>query len=124
MWISEAARLLDVTPHMLRNWERNGLLRVPRDPDSGYRSYGATEIGRLRVIRMLNRAGYSQMAILRMVLHLDQRGTGDLRHVLDTPHPEEDVYSAADRWLSALAEHERCAKDLIAQVEAMIRKFC
>jgi DNA-binding transcriptional MerR regulator len=122
LWIGEAARLLDVTPDMLRNWERNGLLRVPRDPDNGYRLYGEDEIARLRVIRMLNRAGYSQMAILRMMLHLDASGAGDLRNILDTPRPDEDVYTAADRWLSTLAEQEERAQDLIAQVEAMIDK--
>ena len=52
---------------MLRNWERNGLLRVPRDPRNRYRTYSAAEIGRLRVIRVLARSKYSQMAILRML---------------------------------------------------------
>jgi DNA-binding transcriptional MerR regulator len=124
LWIGEAARRLDVTPDMLRNWERNGLLRVPRDPANGYRLYGPAEIDRLRVIRMLNRAGYSQMAILRMMLHLDGHMPAakgrDLRQVLDTPRPDEDVYTAADRWLSTLAEQEQRARDLIAQVESMV----
>jgi DNA-binding transcriptional MerR regulator len=118
--IGQTARLLGVTIDMLRNWERNGLIQVPRDPSSGYRVYGAAEIGRLRVIRMLARAGYSQMAILRMVLHLDERQGGDLRQVLDTPRPDEDIYTAADRWLSALAEQEQRAMDMIAQLEGMI----
>lgn len=120
--IGEAARLLDVTTDLLRNWERNGLIKVPRDPHSGYRLYGAGEIGRLRVIRMLRRAGYSMMAILRMLLHLDQGKGGDLRQVLDTPRPDEDVYTAADQWLSALAEQEQRAAKMIAQLEEMIRK--
>jgi DNA-binding transcriptional MerR regulator len=120
--IGEAARLLGVTTDMLRNWERNGLIRVPRDPDNGYRLYGAAEIGRLRVIRMLTRAGYSQMAILRMLLHLDQAQGGNLRRVLDTPGPDEDIYSAADRWLSTLAEQEQRAVEMVSQLEAMIHK--
>jgi DNA-binding transcriptional MerR regulator len=120
--ISEVARLLEVTPDMLRNWERNGLLKVPRNKKNGYRLYGAAEISRLRVIRMLSRAGYSIMAILRMLLHLDQGGTGDLRQVLDTPRPDEDIFSAADRWLSTLAEQEDRAANLIGQLETMISK--
>jgi DNA-binding transcriptional MerR regulator len=120
--IGKTAQLLGVTIDMLRNWERNGLIQVPRDPSSGYRLYGAAEIGRLRVIRMLSRAGYSQMAILRMLLHLDRQRGGSLRQVLDTPRPDEDIYTAADRWLSALAEQEQRAMDLIAQLEMMIRK--
>lgn len=89
--------MLGVTTDVLRNWERNGLIEASRDPRNRYRLYGAAEIGRLRVIRMLRRAGYSMMAILRMLLHLDQGRGGNLRQVLDTPRPDEDVYTAADR---------------------------
>ncbi len=120
--IGETARLLGATTDVLRNWERNGLIQVPRNPRNGYRLYGAAEISRLRVIRMLSRAGYSMMAILRMMLHLDRGKEGDPRQVLDTPRPDEDVYSAADRWLSALAEQEQRATDMITQLEDMIVK--
>ena len=116
--IGEAAKRLDVTADQLRNWERNGLIEVPRDPRNGYRLYGAAEIGRLRVVRMLLRAGYSMMAILRMLLQLD-RG-GDPRRALDTPQPDEDVYTAADQWLSSLVEQEQRARNIIAQLERMI----
>jgi len=120
--IGEAAVLLDVTNDMLRNWEREGLIQVPRDPRNGYRQYGAAEIGRLRVIRMLLRAGYSTMAILRMLLRLDRGQKADLRRVLDTPRPDEDVYSAADRWLSTLGDFEQRAVDIIVLLESMIEK--
>lgn len=120
--ISGAARLLGVTIDMLRNWERNGLIQVPRDPHSGYRLYGATEIGRLRVIRTLRQAGYSMMAVLRMLLQLNQGQRDDLRETLDTPRPDEDIVFATDRWLSTLAEQEQRAMDIITQLEEMIRK--
>lgn len=118
--IGQVAELLGVTTDQLRNWERNGLIDVPRDPHNRYRRYGAADIGRLRVIRMLRRAGYSTMAILRMLLQLDRGRTEDLRQALDTPRPDEDVYSAADRWLTALGAQERRAKDLITQLEQMM----
>lgn len=120
--IGETAKLLGVSVDMLRNWERNNLLDVPRDPDNGYRYYGAEEISRLRVIRMLIRAGYSIMAILRMLLQLDRGAADDLRQAIDTPTPDEDVYSAADRWLSALAEQAQRAIDIIGHLEIMIGK--
>jgi DNA-binding transcriptional MerR regulator len=116
--IGQAAQLMDVTTDQLRNWERNGLIDVPRNPRNNYRLYTAVEIGRLRVIRMLLRAGYSMMAILRMLLQID-RGA-DPRQALDTPHPDEDVHTAADRWLSSLTEQEQRASSIIAQVEKMI----
>jgi DNA-binding transcriptional MerR regulator len=118
--IGQAAERLGVTSDMLRSWERNGLLRVPRHPANGYRRYGAAELGRCRVIRMLRQAGYGMMAILRMMRALDGGQSGDLRQALDTPRPDEDVYMAADHWLSALAELEARALDVIDQLENMI----
>jgi DNA-binding transcriptional MerR regulator len=118
--IGQAAERLGVSNDMLRNWERNGLLRVPRDPRNGYRRYGAVELGRCRVIRMLRQAGYGMMAILRMMRALDSGQAGDLRQALDTPRSDEDVYLAADRWLSSLADLETRATDAIEQLERMI----
>jgi DNA-binding transcriptional MerR regulator len=120
--IKDAAKLLGVTSDMLRNWERNGLLKVPRDKHSGYRHYGAAELDRVRVIRTLSRAGYSVMAILRMLRRLDAGERDNLRKALDTPEPREDVFTAADQWLSALHAHEQRANEMITQLEAMIRK--
>ncbi|MBN2146735.1 MAG: MerR family DNA-binding transcriptional regulator [Anaerolineales bacterium] len=121
--IGQVARLLGVTIDMLRNWERNNLLHVPRNPQNGYRLYGARDISRLRVIRMLTRAGYSTMAVLRMLIHLDQGFSGDLKLILDTPRPDEDVYSASDRWLSTLAEQEQRARRITALLEEMIQQY-
>jgi DNA-binding transcriptional MerR regulator len=120
--IGEVAKLLGVSRDVLRNWERNGLLQTPRNPNNRYRLYTSVEIGRLRVIRMLSQAGYSMMAILRMVLYLDNEGGTELRQVLDTPRPDEDVYMAADRWLSELAEQESRAEGIISMLELMIAK--
>ncbi|MBK8034117.1 MAG: MerR family DNA-binding transcriptional regulator [Chloroflexi bacterium] len=43
--IGEAAKRLNVSVDMLRNWERNGLITVPREVQSGYRLYGMREFG-------------------------------------------------------------------------------
>jgi DNA-binding transcriptional MerR regulator len=126
-WIGEAACALGVTRDVLRNWERNGLLRVPRDSRSGYRIYGRVEMGRLRVIRMLRQAGYSMMAILRMVLVLDGLYGEDparLREALDTPRPDEAycIPAAADRWLSWLSEEEARTLQAIEMLNEMAHK--
>lgn len=110
--IREAAHRVGATPDMLRGWERDGMLDVPRNPRNRYREYGAVELARLRVIRLLRSAGYSTMAILRMLLQLDNGG-GDLRAALDTPRPDEDAYVAADRWLTSLHEAEENALLLV-----------
>ena len=120
--IGQAARLLGVSIDILRNWDRNGLIEIPRDPTNRYRRYGAKELSRLRVIRMLSRAGYSTGAILRMLIQLDRGETTDLRRALDTPRPDEDVYLASDRWLTTLSDHEQRARQIIALLEEMIHK--
>ena len=119
--IGQVGRLLDVTIDVLRNWDRSGLIAVPRDPSNGYRRYGMREIRRLRVIRLLSRAGYSLSAILRMLLQLDRGETADLRRALDTPRPDEDIVTARDRWLSTLADQERRAQTTIALLDEIIR---
>lgn len=121
--IKQVAQLLDITPHRLRDWERNGLIDVPRHPDNGYRWYGAEEIGRLRVIRMLRASGYSVSAILRLMNHLDSGRTGDLRRILDTPDPDSDIWSAADSWLSTLKAQEQRALEIISFIEEMVSKY-
>jgi len=120
--IGEVANLLNTTTDRLRNWERNGLIEVPRNPMNGYRSYRAKEIGRLRVIRALSQAKYSQMAILRMLLRLDQGETDDLREVLDTPRQDEDIYYATDKLLTTLEELESKAEQIISLLGEIIQK--
>jgi DNA-binding transcriptional MerR regulator len=120
--IGQAAHVLGVSIDVLRNWDRNGLIDVPRDPANGYRRYGAPEISRLRVIRMLSRAGYSLSAILRMLIQLDRGETTDLRRALDTPRPDEDVYLASDRWISTLTDQENRAHTIVALVEAIVQR--
>lgn len=120
--MQDTAALLDVTPDALRNWERNGLVKVPRHSTNNYRQYGSHEIARLRVIRMLRHAGYSMMAILRMLLEFDQGQTQKLRDVLDTPRADEDMCYVSDQWLSTLRKTQNRAQQAIALLEEMIRK--
>jgi DNA-binding transcriptional MerR regulator len=123
MSISRAAQHLNVTTDMLRNWERNGLIEVPRDPSNQYRLYGAAEFARIRVIRILVQSGYSLMAILRMLQQFDAGQTDNLRAALELPRAEsadEAIEIMADRWLSSLQELEQRAEAIIQQIGHMI----
>jgi hypothetical protein len=62
------------------------------------------------------------MAVLRMLLQLDQGRREGLCEALDTPRPDEDILTAADQWLTTLAEQEQRARDMIAQLEEMIAR--
>ena len=118
--IGEVSRLLGVSIDVIRNAERNGLITVPRNTYNNYRIFGKKEIERLRIIRMLTRAGYSHMAILRMFLELDRGKTRGLKKTLDTPRPDEDIFSAADRWLTTLQEQEKMAWKVMELIKERI----
>lgn len=85
-----AAKILDITVDMLRDWERNNLINIPRNPSNGYRICGSNEINKLRVIRVLRRSRYSNMAILRVMQKLDSGITVGLREALDSPEFDEE----------------------------------
>ncbi len=114
----DVATLLNVTADVLRDWERNGLINIPR-AGNGYRMYGPAEINRLKIIRTLRNASYSMMALVRMFSHVDRGSRKDIRYVMDTPPPEEDVVCATDRWISTLIQSEADAHDVISQLEKM-----
>jgi DNA-binding transcriptional MerR regulator len=118
--IGEAAQEVNASTDMLRNWERNGLIDVQRNPQNGYRLYTDRDLDRLRVIRVLLRAGYSCMAILRMMLELRRDSPRPLREALDTPHPDDEIVTAADRWLSTLAEHQNQAEAAVDLLGRMV----
>ncbi|HEX2991719.1 MAG TPA: MerR family transcriptional regulator [Anaerolineales bacterium] len=118
--IGEVSKQLGVSIDIIRNWERAGLIRVPRNPHNKYRLFGRREIERMRIIRMLSRAGYSHMAMLRMFLELDAGNTRDLKKVLDTPRPDEDIFTAADRWLTTLHAQEDLAGRVIRLIEEQL----
>lgn len=118
--IGEVSRLLGVSLDVIRNWERAGLIQVPRNSYNNYRLFGKKEIERMRIIRMLSRAGYSHMAMLRMFIELDKGNTRGLKKALDTPRPDEDIFSAADRWLTTLHEQEKLAQQVIRLIEEKI----
>ena len=120
--ISETAQYLNVTVDMLRNWERNGLISVPRDPTNQYRLYGSAEIGRLRVIRILIQSGFSLMAILKMLNQFDDGKTDNLGDVLNMPLDEsinEAIEVIADRRLDSLIELENRAQAIIHQIKRL-----
>jgi DNA-binding transcriptional MerR regulator len=109
--IREAAHVLDATPDMLRNWERNGLVRVPRDPSSRHRRYGTAELERLAVIRSLRRARFSVMALLRMFQRFDAGQREGLSLALsELAAGEEDLFFSTDRWLVRLRQIEQASR--------------
>lgn len=108
----EVALLLDTTSESIRNWERNGLITIPR-LENGYRSYGGKELDRLRVIRSLRSAHYSINAILRLLKQIHQ-SSSDVVVILNTPTDGEDIVSAADQLSKSLLNAIADVKETLA----------
>lgn len=121
--ISEAAKSIGVTPDALRNWERNGLVTIPRNLNNRYRAYNEPILGLLKVIRLLRQSGYSIMAILRVVHHLDLGHTRNMAEVIDLAPGDEDAVTIADRWLSTLKGQEIRGLSIIEHIQCMIHKY-
>lgn len=123
MSISQAAQHLNVTVDMLRNWERNGLIEVPREPSNHYRLYSAPEFARIRVVRLLVQSGFSLMAILRMLQNYDTGQANNMRAALELPLTEsanEAIEIMGDRWLPSLQELEQRAQAVIHQIDHIL----
>lgn len=99
----EVAKELEVTSEVVRNWERNGLLIVPRLAN-GYRAYTMNEINRMKIIRTLRSAHYSMNSILRLLNQADQSKVLDVKEVLNTPDEHEDIITVTDRLTHSLEE--------------------
>ena len=109
-----AAEILSITPDMLRDWERNNLVHIPRNPRNGYREYGSEEINKLRVIRVLRRSNYSNMAILRAMQKLEDGSAEGLREALDSPEPDAEGYTCfTDNLLTALYTAKNAIEEII-----------
>lgn len=121
--IGAAAKYLDVTSDTLRNWERNALIDIPRDPKTGYRYYTGKEINRLIVIRALRSAGYNLMSIHRMFRRFDAGETSDLLGTLNIPPEDEDIITVTDRWLSTLKNRYTKTMEAYHQLKVMKKKY-
>ena len=118
----EAAKLLDISPDTLRNWEMNGLLNVKRRAN-GYRVYTGPDIQRLKVIRSLRCAGYSLESILRLLQKLAQNPAADIRLALNTPKQDDEIISVCDRLIVSLTAAEHNAQNLLVMLHQMKTQF-
>lgn len=117
---NEAAQLLEISSEVIRNWERNGLLTVPRLPN-GYRRYAEKEINRMKIIRSLRRAHYSMSSILRLLNTAEKSKELNVKQVLDTPSEYEDIVTVTDRLIHSLEEAIQSAREVIRLLNRAVR---
>lgn len=87
--ISDAAKKLDVEPHVLRYWEEELELDIPRN-EMGHRFYREVDIDNFFTIRRLKEHGFHLRAIkmllpdLKKIASLDKEQLKDLRYELES----------------------------------------
>jgi DNA-binding transcriptional MerR regulator len=69
--VAEAARLLGLSPHTLRYYEQEGLVRPARNA-SGYRGYSAADLRRLIFLTRMRVSGMPMADLRRYVALVDQ----------------------------------------------------
>lgn len=84
--IGELAHRLQVTPATLRAWEDAGILTPERDPATGYRRYGPTDLRDAELAHLLRRGGYLLGHIADVVRQIRSAGS------------TEALAAALDRW--------------------------
>ncbi|GHC95148.1 MerR family transcriptional regulator [Nocardiopsis terrae] len=93
--IGELAHRLDVTPATLRNWEEAGILTPVRDPETGYRGFGANDVRDADLAHLLRRGGYPLEHIATVV------------HQIRTAGGTDELAGALDGWQRKLTARGR-----------------
>ncbi|MEU4774063.1 TioE family transcriptional regulator [Micromonospora sp. NPDC023644] len=73
-FVGPLARRLGVRPATLRKWERAGLVQPHRDPQTGYRVYGAADVRDARLAHQLRRGGYLLEQIAALIAQVRAAG--------------------------------------------------
>lgn len=112
---SGVAKLLGVSKNVIINWERCGLIEIPRRKN-GYRVYGENEIKLLRVIKALRDEVYSTQSIGNMLKKLKNKSNGNSHSLL------KEAEGSHIELLSSLVQVESNTRELISYIEELISK--
>jgi MerR family mercuric resistance operon transcriptional regulator len=106
--IGQLAKKAGINVETVRYYERRGLIRRPRKPDSGYRKYDAAILQQLQFIRRAKRIGFKLDEIESLLLLSDS--------------PCEDIQSLAQLKLEQVRTRLNDLQRLEAVLEQLIRQ--
>jgi MerR family Zn(II)-responsive transcriptional regulator of zntA len=67
MTVIELARLVGVTPAVVRYYARIGLLKPTRNPDNNYKQFGPADVKCVRFVRQAQRLGFTLAEIAEII---------------------------------------------------------
>jgi DNA-binding transcriptional MerR regulator len=109
-FIGPLAGKLGIRPATLRKWERAGLVRPRRDPQTGYRIYDEADVRDARLAHQLRRGGYLLEHIAPLIAQV--RAAGGL----------EPLEAALCDWHGRLSARGRAMLAGAAELEAYLRE--
>lgn len=107
--IGDLAHRLRVTQATLRNWERAGILTPVRDPVTGYRVFGPSDIRDAELAHLLRRGGYPLDHISTVV------------HQIRTAGGTDALSNALDEWQRKLTAQGLAMLDSAAQLSHYLK---
>lgn len=116
----EVLKILNLKPDTLRNWERNGLIKISKKVN-GYKIYSDRDIQMINIIRTLRLANYSLASILRMITKMNQEENINIKVVIDESNDSEEIVSACDQLLSSLNKLKKdtfIMKEMLNEIKA------
>jgi len=113
---NKAAKLIGVSITTIINWERNGLIEVPRNEKNHYRFYREKEIRTLKIIKVLRRYNYSTQCICSMIKKLESKSYACLIEENENLSTKEEREKTSEGLLSSLAEVEYNTKLIISSI--------
>ncbi|MCD8019083.1 MAG: helix-turn-helix domain-containing protein [Clostridiales bacterium] len=119
--ISEASRLLEVENHVLRYWEEELELNIPRN-EMGHRFYREEEIQLLNCIKELKNKGFQLKAVKEVLPDLEQKKLIDVHKLLATQveleNKEAEQEEEAEQGKKAYREGDEPTSGKIQLVQA------
>ncbi|MFJ1969244.1 TioE family transcriptional regulator [Streptomyces sp. NPDC087903] len=109
-FIGPLAGKLGIRPATLRKWERAGIVRPRRDPQTGYRVYDEADVRDARLAHQLRRGGYLLEQIAPLIAQV--RAAGGL----------EPLEAALHDWHGRLSARGRTMLAGAAELEAYLRE--
>lgn len=102
----EAAEAIGVSIDVIINWERYGMLEIPRNNKNNYRVYSENELILLKIIKLLRAENYITQCIVNMIKKIKANNF--------------EFLNKDDELLSPIEEKEKDIKNLISHLNTLI----
>lgn len=124
--ISDASKKIDVEPHVLRYWEEELGVKVPRN-EMGHRYYREEDIELFKSIKFLKEQGFQLRAIKMVLSDVKKIGQLDKKKMTMLKDELNAQVLCMDQTASERVEKEKdsmTGQALEAQKEVMVREVC